>query len=43
MRFYLFQDVVELFIGGLVIGVVRPVFLQEVLADLQLLLNVSGD
>lgn len=43
MRFYLFEDVVELLVGGLVIGVIGPVFLQEILADLQLLLDVSGD
>lgn len=43
LRFYLLEDVIELLIGGLVIGMIRPMFLQEVLADLQLFLDVCGD
>jgi hypothetical protein len=43
VAFHLLEDVVELLIGRLVVGVVSPVPLQEVFAHLQLLLDVRRD
>ena len=43
LSFHFLQDVVELLVGGLVIGMVRAVFLQKIFAHLQFFLNVGGD
>lgn len=43
LGFNLFEDLIELFIDGLIFGMVGPVLFNEILADFKLLLDVRGD